>query len=383
MEFNERVQKYIESFPPAVQGEGGQTALFNAALKLTVGFDLTAEQVTGFLWDYYNPRCVPPWNDGNTADFIHQCEAAWRKAPAERGKLLESGERSRPVKRSQGAGGSQAVNGSQTAPALSLVRSQGADGSQAVNGSQAAGAKRGPVRRINLIQTKEGPAYRLMIEWLNGSLSFSVFPRRLPDCYVNEKPAWDKVKREWLFEYAAPDSSPFMLWLRLDFFPDKNGVKRKSFFPFHYVPNSDGTGGEFVEGNDPGGKVFPFGVARFPFFENLIFTEGEKAAVRVNKYLLENRFVNTTVTCLPNGAKSWRDDLKEYFRGKNVFVWPDNDETGKQYAANVCGSLEGVARSVWTLKEYPPGFNSHDDAVEVFQYYANQGGKDDDQHPQK
>lgn len=367
MELKDRIQKYIQELPPAVQGKGGQTALFNAALKVIGGFDLTAEQVAEYLWEWYNPRCVPPWDDNNAGDFMHQCAAAFKKAPAERGRLLESAERSRAGKpRALSLVGSQAADGSQAGKprALSLAGLQAADGSQ--------GAKCAPVRRINLIRTGDDSFYKLTTE-LENKTACSIFRPFAFGCYRNETPTWYKVRREWLFEYVDPDGSPFMLWLRMDL----DGMKRKVFWPFHYVPNPDGTG-EYVEGNDPGGKVFPFGVARFRFLENLIFTEGEKAAACVNRFLLENRFLNTSATCAPNGAKGWRDDLKEYFRGKNVFIWPDNDSSGVQYAQNVCRSLEGVARSVRTFREYPPGFPSHADAVEILEFFKNPKGKDDD-----
>lgn len=368
MNIENRIVKYVQTFPPAISGSGGQKVLWDCTLKLIVGFNLTAEQAAGFLLHYWNDRCDPPWSE---KEILRACENAYKNGPAERGTLINPGENLQAVK----------------APALSLVGPESAPAAPASvpslvcseSGPSSQTSKNKPVRRIHLIQTEAGPAYKLTLEWSSGSKWYSSFNRRFPDCYINENPTWNEVKREWLFEYAAPDGSPFMLWLRMD----KYGVPPKSFLPFHYVPNSDGTGGEFVEGKDPGGKVFPFGVVRFQYFENLIFTEGEKAAARVNAYLAEKRFLNTTATCLPNGAKSWRDDLKEYFRGKNVFVWPDNDETGIQYAVDVCGSLEGVARSVWTLKEYPPGFGSGDDAVEVFQYFANQKGKDDDKNNTK
>lgn len=355
-------------FDPAVSRCGGQGVIWDSALKLITGFDLTPEQAAGFLLAYWNDRCDPPWTE---KEILHTCENAYKKAPAERGTLLKRGERSqvvkapasvpslvRPVQVSQ-------MGKVEAAPVLvsSLVRPGSGPSSQTGNK---------PVRRIRLIGTNDGPAYQFLEEWPNSRISNrSVFNWLTADCYVNQKPTWKKVKLEWLFVYAAPDGSLFMIWLRRDFFPDENGEKRKIFLPFHYVKNPDGTG-EFIEGNAPGGKMFPLGVARFPYFENLIFTEGEKAAARVNRYLTENRIQDITVTCLPNGAGSWRDDLKEYFRGKNVFVWPDNDQTGKQYAVKVCHSLEGVARSVWTLKEYPPGFNSHDDAVEVIQHFRKQ-----------
>lgn len=346
-----RIIEYVKTFDPAVSGCGGQKVLWDCALKLIVGFDLTAEQAAGFLLAGWNDRCDPPWSK---EEILRTCENAWKKAPAKRGTLLENGERSQAVK----------------APAFPLVCADSGSGT----GSGLRAAKRKPARRIRLFRTDAGTVYRLFEEWPDSKTpKISVFNRIAPDCYINQKPDWKKVKLEWLFEYVTPDCSPFMIWYRRDFFPDENGNKDKKFFPFHYVKNADGTG-EFIEGDDPGGKMFPFGVGRFQFFENLIFTEGEKAAAWVNKYLAQNRFLDITATCLPKGAGAWRDDLKEYFRGKNVLIWPDNDETGKQYAVKVCRSLEGVARSVETFENYPPEFCEHDDAVEVIRYFRKQKG---------
>lgn len=341
-----RIIEYVQCFDPAVSGCGGQKALWDCALKVIVGFDLTPEQAAGFLLEYWNDRCDPPWSE---KEILHTCENAYKKAPAKRGTSLKPGESSQAVK----------------APAFPLVCADSGSGT----GSGLQAAKRKPARRIRLFRTDAGTVYRLFEEWPDSKTpKISEFNRIAPDCYQNKKPTWEKVKLEWLFEYVAPDGSPFMIWYRRDFFPDENGNKDKKFFPFHYVKNADGTG-EFIEGDDPGGKVIPFGVVRFPNIENLFFTEGEKAAAVVNQYLAEKRLFDYTATCIPKGAGSWRDDLKEYFRGKNVFVWPDNDQTGKQYAVKVCRSLEGVARSVLTLKDYPPGFGEHDDAVEIIQYF--------------
>ena len=340
---------FVQTFNPAVNHQHGQGVIWDSAVKLITGFDLTAEQAAGFLLEYWNDRCDPPWSE---KEILHTCENAYKKAPAKRGTSLKPGESSQAVK----------------APAFPLVCAD--SGSGTGSGSQT--AKRKPARRIRLFRTDAGTVYRLFEEWPDSKTpKISEFNRIAPDCYQNKKPTWEKVKLEWLFEYVAPDGSPFMIWYRRDFFPDETGDKNKKFFPFHYVKNADGTG-EFIEGDDPGGKVFPFGVGRFQFFENLFFIEGGKATAAVNQYLAEKRLFNYTATCIPKGAGSWRDDLKEYFRGKNVFIWPDNDQTGKQYAVKVCRSLEGVARSVLTLKDYPPGFGEHDDAVEVIQHFRKQ-----------
>ena len=93
--FEERIQKYVQTFPPAVSGSGGQKVLWDCALKLIVGFDLTAEQAAAFLLAYWNERCEPPWTP---KEILRTCESVWKKAPVERGTLLERGERSQAVK---------------------------------------------------------------------------------------------------------------------------------------------------------------------------------------------------------------------------------------------------------------------------------------------
>lgn len=51
-------------------------------------------------------------------------------------------------------------------------------------------------------------------------------------------------------------------------------------------------------------------------------------------------------TCNPGGAGKWRSEYAETFRGATVVVVADRDEPGRQHAATVAASLEGVAASV-------------------------------------
>jgi len=75
--------KYVEHCPPAVQGQGGQTTLFNAALKLA-GFGLSLSEVDEILWNHYNPRCEPPWTDRERREFDHHISDGYAKADKER-----------------------------------------------------------------------------------------------------------------------------------------------------------------------------------------------------------------------------------------------------------------------------------------------------------
>ena len=65
--------------------------------------------------------------------------------------------------------------------------------------------------------------------------------------------------------------------------------------------------------------------------------EGEKAADALAA-------LGLTATCSPGGANKWRDEYATYLRDLDVVMLPDNDEPGRQHAAMVTKSLNGIAR---------------------------------------
>jgi putative DNA primase/helicase len=74
--------------------------------------------------------------------------------------------------------------------------------------------------------------------------------------------------------------------------------------------------------------------------EHAVFVvEGEKDADR----LAEENILATTC---PMGAGKWRSEYNQALAGRPVVILPDNDEPGRQHAAQVSGSLLGVASSV-------------------------------------
>ena len=394
MDIENRIKDYVQKLPPAVAGSGGQGVIWDSALKLITGFDLTAEQAAAFLLAGWNDRCEPPWTP---EEILRTCENAWKKAPAKRGTLLERGKRSRRGKApaavlslvrpgstpaAAAAGSSPAVAESSPAaaaesapvaqaapvPVPSLVRSGSGPSSQTGNK---------PVRRITVesFQTGNGESqiyYNLELTWKTGSKLNSRFDLEVsPYCFQTRIPGWGGMaKKEWIFVYTDPDCNPFMLYLRTDFKQLWNGQK-KIFLPFQYDPNQK----VFVEIKGTPEKVFPFRVFNLRNCENVIFTEGEKAAACVHKFLDRNHIYDIVSTCIPNGAKSWRDDLKKYFRGKNVYVWPDNDSSGFGFAQKVARSLVGVSRQIYALREYPKYFPQKADAVEVILNFEKRGGK--------
>lgn len=73
-------------------------------------------------------------------------------------------------------------------------------------------------------------------------------------------------------------------------------------------------------------------------------------------------------TCSPGGAGKWRKEYGEWFRGRTVLVLPDNDEAGRNHAAQVLEALKDVAKKVTTLEL--PGLGEKGDVID----WA--GGKD-------
>lgn len=73
-------RELLATFPPAIQGQGGDSQTFFAALKCK-DKGLSARQIYEVLRDVYNPRCVPPWPQSALMD---KAKHAWKygKRPA-------------------------------------------------------------------------------------------------------------------------------------------------------------------------------------------------------------------------------------------------------------------------------------------------------------
>jgi hypothetical protein len=74
--------------------------------------------------------------------------------------------------------------------------------------------------------------------------------------------------------------------------------------------------------------------------------EGEKSCDRMNAIGLPS------TTCC-GGAKKWRDELSLPLRGKDVAIFPDNDEPGREHAEAVAASVLAVAASVKIIPPAP------------------------------
>ncbi len=87
----------------------------------------------------------------------------------------------------------------------------------------------------------------------------------------------------------------------------------------------------------------------------IFITEGEKAADAIAAL----GFVATTNH---GGAGKFWPSLVDHFRGKNVFIIPDNDQAGEKHLKNVGDTLTGIARTLRVVRL--PGLPYKGDAVD-------------------
>lgn len=73
-----RISAYLARMPEAISGQGGQVALWNAALVLARGFSLSEPDTFATLASEYNPRCQPPWSDRELRHTAKNAAAASR-----------------------------------------------------------------------------------------------------------------------------------------------------------------------------------------------------------------------------------------------------------------------------------------------------------------
>lgn len=71
----------------------------------------------------------------------------------------------------------------------------------------------------------------------------------------------------------------------------------------------------------------------------IFIVEGEKDVDRLTG-------LGLTATCNSGGAGKWRDEYSDALRNRNVVIFPDNDDAGREHAVAVACSLLGIAASI-------------------------------------
>lgn len=80
-----RAAAYLAKMDPAVEEQGGSTALWNAVAAVLIGFDLSEPDAEALITSDYNPRCSPPWSE---KEIRHKIEHVAERCDRERGYLL-------------------------------------------------------------------------------------------------------------------------------------------------------------------------------------------------------------------------------------------------------------------------------------------------------
>ena len=78
---------------------------------------------------------------------------------------------------------------------------------------------------------------------------------------------------------------------------------------------------------------------RRPVDRGVLIVEGEKDADRAAN-------IGIVATTCAMGAGKWRPEYNEHFRGRSVYIVPDNDDPGREHAQQVAQALHGIAKGI-------------------------------------
>lgn len=176
--------------------------------------------------------------------------------------------------------------------------------------------------------------------------------KELPDCPVD----WDNPTR--VFPYYAADGSHAFDVLRWE----KPGYRKT----IRQSKGYDKTGQRIRHNKDtelvPYNLVSMAGRPAVLDSEFVVIVEGENKADALIS-------MGICATCNPCGARKWKPEYAEHFKGKGVVILPDNDETGREHGEQVATSLHGVASYVKVLEL--PGLPLAGDIVDWLEVPGN------------
>jgi putative DNA primase/helicase len=134
------------------------------------------------------------------------------------------------------------------------------------------------------------------------------------------------------YVYRQADKTPYLQVHRL---------ANKSGFPqYHW------DGEKWISGKPKGAKI-PYMLPQLiaaPPATPIYIVEGEKDVDNLAK-------LGFVATCNSEGADNgngnkWTPDLNQYFKDRDIYILPDNDEQGRKHAQHVARNLDPVAKSV-------------------------------------
>ena len=125
--------------------------------------------------------------------------------------------------------------------------------------------------------------------------------------------------------------------------------QKKKFRQYTVAP-----GGEEHNGIDGVARVL-FRMERWAGKPEVGLAEGEKCVAALEA-------IGCDATTNPGGSSAWCDAYARYLDGKRVEIWPDNDEPGEKWLANVLRSLEGRVAALRVMR-VPAPYNDIADMV--------------------
>lgn len=167
------------------------------------------------------------------------------------------------------------------------------------------------------------------------------------------------VKKHTIYEYTDSEGHPHHLVYRMDL---KQG--RKIPMQFHW------DGSAYVSGKGDLEPI-PFNAPALVKADRVFFVEGEKCAVALSWYFSRNppEGSRPAVTCINCGCGAFHDSYVEWFRGKELFIYPDHDEPGMRLAWEVYEKVHDVVTALHIYRwpsERPPKWDIADEVMEDF-----------------
>jgi len=181
-------------------------------------------------------------------------------------------------------------------------------------------------------QAKTAPAKTKEPEWI------AIQP--IPADAMNKCPAKHRQhgvpSKVWIYRDAQ--SQPLMALYRFDLAPDKDGKPKKVFAPLTWCQRADGQTTQWRWQGLPD----PRPLLRLDELAHrndapVVLCEGEKAADAAAELLPSH-----VATCWPNGSNSWHKADLTTLKGRDVLLWPDNDDSGKACMKTVAEKLHEI-----------------------------------------
>lgn len=165
--------------------------------------------------------------------------------------------------------------------------------------------------------------------------------------------------------YRSTDGTPIYWRVRVKTHADISEIeKRKEIRPFRW----DGT--QFVDSEPPapreGKPLYALELLAMYPAAMVIDCEGENKADAINKEAMQCGKESQIVATTSGGASSATTTNWQPLAGRVVVVWPDNDEAGAKYAADVVERLKGIAASVMVMDIAAFNLPHKGDAVDYF-----------------